>query len=126
MPCTNPMIPHHDLLLHQAADEKGGNALLLASVYGLGIVLMFVLLGVLAGPLLVPFATHYVTNLFIGVLFVVFALALFGAITLKPRPSSSWVPRARPAARRDLRGLPHGPDPGDHELHLHRSPSSAP
>ncbi|MDB2575713.1 hypothetical protein N9Z54_00785 [Planctomycetota bacterium] len=84
MPCTYPMIPITISFFTKQADEKGGNALLLASVYGLGIVLMFVLLGVLAGPLLVPFATHYVTNLFIGVLFVVFALALFGAITLNP------------------------------------------
>ncbi len=84
MPCTYPMIPITISFFTKQADEKGGNALLLASVYGLGIVLMFVLLGVVAGPLLVPFATHYVTNLFIGVLFVVFALALFGAITLNP------------------------------------------
>ena len=84
MPCTYPMIPITISFFTKQADEKGGNALLLASVYGLGMVVMFVLLGVLAGPLLVPFATHYVTNLFIGVLFVVFALALFGAITLNP------------------------------------------
>ncbi|MDG1051052.1 MAG: cytochrome c biogenesis protein CcdA [Planctomycetota bacterium] len=84
MPCTYPMIPITISFFTKQADERGGNALLLASVYGLGIVLMFVLLGVLAGPLLVPFATHYVTNLFIGVLFVVFALALFGAINLNP------------------------------------------
>ena len=84
MPCTYPMIPITISFFTKQADERGGNALLLATVYGLGIVVMFVLLGVLAGPLLVPFATHYVTNLFIGVLFVVFALALFGAITLNP------------------------------------------
>ena len=84
MPCTYPMIPITISFFTKKADEKGGNALLLASVYGLGIVAMFVLLGVVAGPLLVPFAAHPVTNVVIGVLFVVFALALFGAITLNP------------------------------------------
>ena len=121
MPCTYPMIPITISFFTKQADEKGGNALLLASVYGLGIVLMFVLLGVLAGPLLVPFATHYVTNLFIGVLFVVFALALFGAITLNPPPVPHGCRGQGQRHGRDLRGLPHGPDPGDHELHLHRS-----
>ncbi|MGB0331798.1 MAG: protein-disulfide reductase DsbD family protein, partial [Planctomycetota bacterium] len=84
MPCTYPMIPITISFFTKQADEKGGNALLLASFYGLGIVAMFVLLGVVAGKMLVPFATHPVTNFVIGVLFVVFALALFGAITLNP------------------------------------------
>jgi cytochrome c biogenesis protein CcdA len=84
MPCTYPMIPITISFFTKQADEKGGNALLLASFYGLGIVAMFVLLGVVAGKMLTPFASHPVTNFVIGVLFVVFALALFGAITLNP------------------------------------------
>ncbi|MEM9378792.1 MAG: cytochrome c biogenesis protein CcdA [Planctomycetota bacterium] len=84
MPCTYPMIPITISFFTKQAEQKSGSVVPFAIVYGVGIVLMFVLLGVLAGPLIVPFATHPVTNALIGVLFVIFALALFGAITLNP------------------------------------------
>lgn len=84
MPCTYPMIPITISFFTKQAEQNKGGAGSLAIVYGLGIVLMFILLGVAAGPIIVPFATHPVTNVIIGVLFVVFALALFGAITLNP------------------------------------------
>ncbi|MEM6571811.1 MAG: protein-disulfide reductase DsbD domain-containing protein, partial [Planctomycetota bacterium] len=84
MPCTYPMIPITISFFTKQAEQKSGSVVPFAIVYGLGIVLMFVLIGAAAGEVIVPFATHPITNTVIGVLFVVFALALFGAITLNP------------------------------------------
>lgn len=84
MPCTYPMIPITISYFTKQAESRNGNVLSLALVYGLGIVLIFVLIGVLFGPVIATFATHWITNLVIGTVFVVFALALFGMITLSP------------------------------------------
>lgn len=84
MPCTYPMIPITISYFTKQAEARNGNVLPLALVYGLGIVLIFVLIGVLFGPVIATFATHWITNLVIGTIFVVFALALFGMITLSP------------------------------------------
>jgi thiol:disulfide interchange protein DsbD len=84
MPCTYPMIPITiSFFTKQAAERKGG-ALPLALAYGLGIVLVFVVIGVVFGSLIIDFAVHPVTNLVIGILFVYFALALFGVVNLQP------------------------------------------
>lgn len=84
MPCTYPMIPITFSFFTKQADERGGKVLPLALTYGAGIVTIFVAIGLLVGPAIVPFATHWVTNLAIGTLFVVFALSLFGWINLEP------------------------------------------
>ncbi|MCC6671976.1 MAG: hypothetical protein IT458_13015 [Planctomycetes bacterium] len=84
MPCTYPMIPITISFFTKQASVRGGSALPLALLYGAGIVLMFVLIGVVVGPGIIPFATHWLTNLIIAVVFVVFALSLFGVITLEP------------------------------------------
>jgi thiol:disulfide interchange protein len=86
MPCTYPMIPITLSFFTKQADARGGHVLPLALAYGAGIVGVFVLIGVVLGSLIIPFATNPWTNLIIGVLFVVFALTLFGAFEL-PVPS---------------------------------------
>ena len=87
MPCTYPMIPITISFFTKQADAKNSNALVLALLYGLGIIAMFVLIGVLVGPIIVTFATHPVTNLVIAIVFVLFAFALFGMIDLSPPQS---------------------------------------
>lgn len=84
MPCTYPMIPITISYFTKQAESKGGNALNMALMYGLGIILMFVLIGVTLGPIIVTFATHWITNLVIAIVFVLFAFALFGMIDLRP------------------------------------------
>lgn len=87
MPCTYPMIPITISFFTKQADAKNSNPLILALLYGLGIVAMFVLIGALVGPVIVTFATHPVTNLVIAIVFVLFAFALFGMIDLSPPQS---------------------------------------
>jgi thiol:disulfide interchange protein DsbD len=84
MPCTYPMIPITISFFTKQAEERGGRVLPLALLYGGGIVAMFVLIGVALGGPIQRIATHPVTNLVIAGLFVVFALSLFGVITLQP------------------------------------------
>lgn len=78
------MIPITISYFTKQAESRGGKALPLALAYGVGIVLIFVLLGVAVGPLMAAIAGHPITNLIIGVLFLVFALALLGMIELSP------------------------------------------
>lgn len=87
MPCTYPMIPITISFFTKQAEARGGNVLALSLLYGLGIVLIFVVIGVLVGPIIMRFATHPITNLVMGSMFVLFAAALFGAITLNPPAS---------------------------------------
>lgn len=84
MPCTYPMIPITISFFTKQAEARGGKVLPLSLAYGAGIVLIFIAIGVAVGPLILAFATHPVTNLVIGVLFVLFALVLFGVWTLQP------------------------------------------
>ena len=84
MPCTYPMIPITISFFTKQAIAREGRVLSLSLAYGAGIVLIFVLIGVLVGPPIVAFATHPVTNLVIGSLFVYFALVLFGVVDLQP------------------------------------------
>ena len=84
MPCTYPMIPITISFFTKQAEARNGNVLPLSLTYGFGIVLIFVLIGVLVGPIILLFATHWLTNLVIGVMFVYFALVLFGFINLQP------------------------------------------
>ena len=83
MPCTYPMIPITFSFFTKQAERRHGNVLSLALLYGGGIVLMFVLIGVLVGGPIIQFAGHWATNAVIGAAFVVFALSLFGFFTLQ-------------------------------------------
>jgi DsbC/DsbD-like thiol-disulfide interchange protein/cytochrome c biogenesis protein CcdA len=84
MPCTYPMIPITISYFTKQAAQRGGSTRGLSLMYGLGIVGIFILIGVVVGPPIVKFASHPLTNLFIGVLFLVFALVLFGVIHMQP------------------------------------------
>lgn len=84
MPCTYPMIPITISYFTKQADARKTSTLPLSLAYGAGIVLIFVLIGVLVGPLIIAFATHPITNLVIGGFFLFFALTLFGVMTLQP------------------------------------------
>jgi len=88
MPCTYPMIPITISFFTKQAEARGGKVLPLSLTYGIGIVSMFILIGLLVGPVIVRFAAHPATNIVVGLLFLVFALALFGVFTLNP---PSWM-----------------------------------
>lgn len=84
MPCTYPMIPITISFFTKQAEARGGKVATLAILYGMGIVLIFVVIALSVGSLIMPFATHPVTNLVMGSVFVIFSAALFGVITLNP------------------------------------------
>lgn len=84
MPCTYPMIPITISYFTKQAESRKGSILPQALAYGAGIVAIFVLLGVTAGPIMSRVAALPITNMIIGVVFVVFALSLFGMINLQP------------------------------------------
>lgn len=84
MPCTYPMIPITFSFFTKQADARGGKVLPLALAYGIGIVGIFVLIGVAVGPVITEYAAHWITNLVIGGAFLVFALTLFGFLVLQP------------------------------------------
>ena len=95
MPCTYPMIPITISFFTKQADARGGNVLPLSLAYGFGIVLIFAGIGLVVALLIsiydvaadqgiADFATNPWLNLIIGIVFLVFALSLFGLIDLKP------------------------------------------
>lgn len=84
MPCTYPMIPITISFFTKQAESRGGRVLPLSIAYGLGIVLMFIVLGALLGGPVQYFANHWVTQIVIGALFLFFALVLWGVVDLQP------------------------------------------
>jgi len=84
MPCTYPMIPITISYFTKQASQRQASTLPLSLAYGAGIVGIFVLIGILVGPIVIAFAAHPVTNVIIGLLFLVFALTLFGVMNLQP------------------------------------------
>jgi thiol:disulfide interchange protein DsbD len=87
MPCVFPMIPLTVSYFTKHADDRG-EALRMASVYGGAIVLTFTGLGVLMAFLVgaagaQTIAANPWVNLFIGLIFVVFALSLLGLFELR-------------------------------------------
>lgn len=84
MPCTYPMIPITISFFTKQAAAQGGSRWTLSLVYGVGIVLMFILIGLIAGASVIKFATHPVTNLLFAAVFVVFGLSLMGLFNLQP------------------------------------------
>ncbi|MBM4014725.1 MAG: hypothetical protein FJ293_07160 [Planctomycetes bacterium] len=84
MPCTYPMIPITISYFTKQASARQTSLLPLSLTYGAGIVLIYVVIGVAVGPIILEFATHWLTNLIIGGFFVLFSLSLFGLILLQP------------------------------------------
>lgn len=84
MPCTYPMIPITISYFTKQAAQRQTSVLPLSLAYGIGIVLVFVVIGLVASTVIVPFASHPITNIVIGAIFIVFSLSLFGLFTLQP------------------------------------------
>ncbi len=84
MPCTYPMIPITISFFTKQAAAKGSSRWTLSLVYGVGIVLMFIVIGVVVGAPIIKFATHPVTNLLFAAVFVLFGLSLMGLFNLQP------------------------------------------
>jgi len=84
MPCTYPMIPITISFFTKQAESRGGKVLPLSLAYGTGIVAIFILIGVVFGSVIIPFATHPVTNIVIGAAFLYFAFVLFGVVHMNP------------------------------------------
>ncbi len=87
MPCTYPMIPITISYFTKQADLRKASAMPMALCYGAGIVADFILIGVLVGPVIMTFAQKWYFNLLLGLLFVIFALSLFGLYEIR-LPSS--------------------------------------
>ena len=84
MPCTYPMIPITISFFTKQAEKNGKPPIELSLAYGIGIILMFELIGFVVGPVIITFAQHWLTNAIIGGVFLYFALVLLGAVTLEP------------------------------------------
>ncbi len=84
MPCTYPMIPITISFFTKQAIAREGRVLPLSLAYGAGIVVIFILIGLLLGKPIIAFAQAPLTNLVIGALFFFFALVLFGVIDFQP------------------------------------------
>ena len=95
MPCTYPMIPITISYFTKQAEARQGAVLSLALAYGLGIVLVFIAVGVAFGSAIIPIAQNGWLNLVFAVFFVVFALSLFGIYDLRlPASWNQLAPRA--------------------------------
>lgn len=90
MPCTYPMIPITFSFFTKQAEKRGGNVLGLTLVYGLGIVAMFVFVGVGLSSVIRDVTNHWITNTIIGAFFFFFAFVLFGWVNLNP---PQWMNR---------------------------------
>jgi thiol:disulfide interchange protein len=77
-PCVFPMIPITVSIFLKKSEAKEGSALVHASVYSLTIVLVLTVAGLALLGVLVKISTHYLTNLFLGGMFIFFALSLLG------------------------------------------------
>ncbi|HET6566914.1 MAG TPA: cytochrome c biogenesis protein CcdA [Rhodothermales bacterium] len=87
-PCVFPMIPLTVSFFTRHADDHRSAAVRMAGVYGFAIVLTFTGLGLLMALLLGAAGAQTVAanpwlNLFIGVVFIVFALSLLGLFELR-------------------------------------------
>ena len=88
-PCVFPMIPVTVSYFTKHASGSRGGAVRLATIYALGIILTFTVLGValavLAGAAgLNRFAANPWVNIAIAALFIVFAMNLFGSWVIQP------------------------------------------
>jgi thiol:disulfide interchange protein DsbD len=101
-PCVFPMIPVTVSFFTSAAKERKGDTLSLALLFGLGIVVTYVGLGLLLTFALgasgtSQFASNPWVNLVVAAFFIAFALSLMGFFGLNLPPS--WVQASDRAAR---------------------------
>ncbi|MBP5664627.1 MAG: thioredoxin family protein [Bacteroidales bacterium] len=90
MPCVFPMIP----MTVSYFMKSGSKAKLHALIYGLSIVVIYVIFGIVLSLIFGPdfaniLSTHWIPNILFAIIFIIFALSFFGyfEITLP----SSWV-----------------------------------
>lgn len=90
MPCVFPMIP----MTVSFFMKQGNKAKLHACIYGLSIVIIYVIFGIILSLIFGPdfaniLSTHWIPNILFAVIFVIFAISFFGyfEITLP----NSWV-----------------------------------
>ena len=83
MPCTYPMIPLTISMFTKQAEARNGSVLLMALFYGAGIILCFVVIGLVIGEPIIQFAQTWQINLVFGIAFIFFALSFFGLFTLR-------------------------------------------
>ena len=100
MPCVFPMIP----MTVSFFMKKGKKGKMEALFYGLSIVIIFVLFGIILAAIFGPefaniLSTHWIPNVLFAIIFIIFAISLFGyfEITLP----SSWVNKS---AKNEQRG----------------------
>src|SRR5439155_818668 len=77
-PGVFPMIPITVSFFIKQAEQKHNSPVLLATVYSATIVFVLTLGGLLLSTVLAQVSQHYLTNLVLGLLFLFFALSLFG------------------------------------------------
>ncbi len=82
-PCVFPMIPITVSFFLKQAEKEGHRPFTMAAVYSLTIVVVLTVSGVTLIPILQPFSQHWITNGFLGVLFLVFALSLLGMFEIR-------------------------------------------
>lgn len=90
MPCVFPMIP----MTVSFFMKKEKNGKLHAIVYGLSIVVIFVIFGIILAAVLGPdfaniLSTHWIPNVLFAIIFIIFALSLFGYFEI--RLPNKWV-----------------------------------
>jgi thiol:disulfide interchange protein DsbD len=96
-PCVFPMVPITVSFFTARAQGKGGQALRDACLYGVGIVATFSALGLAVALIfgaagIQTFAASPVVNLTIAVVFLVFAINLFGALEIRlPAFVLAWM-----------------------------------
>ena len=82
-PCVFPMIPITVSFFLKQAHHGRARTLAMASVYSGTIVVALTLGGVLLIKILQPFSQHWITNYALGILFIIFAMSLFGMFELR-------------------------------------------
>ncbi len=77
-PCVFPMIPITVSIFLKQSESKRSSPLILASVYSGTIVTVLTVGGLALSTVLALVSQHWITNLILGVLFLFFALSMFG------------------------------------------------
>jgi thiol:disulfide interchange protein DsbD len=77
-PCVFPMIPITVSFFLKQSEKKHNSPLALASVYSGTIVTVLTIGGLVLSTVLAIVSQHWITNLILGLLFLFFALSLFG------------------------------------------------
>ncbi len=81
-PCVFPMIPITVSFFIKQAETRHGNALVMAGVYSGTIVLVLTAGGMALVSVLQMISQHWITNVFLATVFIVFALSLLGMFEL--------------------------------------------